>query len=74
MTPLAPVETKFFLPRARDGAVARPRLDEQLGRGSRLTLVSAPAGFGKTTLVGTWVSTFGGVYRSTRGLAFPRLR
>jgi LuxR family maltose regulon positive regulatory protein len=58
VTLLAPVETKFFLPRARDGAVARPRLDEQLGRGSRLALVSAPAGFGKTTLVGTWLSAY----------------
>jgi LuxR family maltose regulon positive regulatory protein len=53
---LALVETKFFLPHGRAGSVPRPRLDEQLGRGSRLTLVSAPAGFGKTTLVGSWLA------------------
>ncbi|HEX5090652.1 MAG TPA: LuxR C-terminal-related transcriptional regulator [Nocardioides sp.] len=53
---LALVETKFFLPHGRGGSVPRPRLDEQLGRGSRLTLVSAPAGFGKTTLVGSWLA------------------
>jgi LuxR family maltose regulon positive regulatory protein len=54
--PVALVETKFFLPVVREGSVARPRLDEQLGRRSRLTLVSAPAGFGKTTLVGSWLA------------------
>ncbi|MEU4243897.1 LuxR C-terminal-related transcriptional regulator [Actinoplanes sp. NPDC026619] len=47
------VETKFYLPRVRRGLVARERLVERLGRGAeaRLTLVSAPAGFGKTTLL-----------------------
>ncbi len=59
MTSLHLVETKFFLPRTRAGAVPRPRLDELLGRGSRLTLVSAPAGFGKTTLVGSWLTHTG---------------
>jgi ATP/maltotriose-dependent transcriptional regulator MalT len=36
--------------------VARPRLSEALaaGEGRVLTLVSAPAGFGKTTLLGAW--------------------
>lgn len=56
MTSAALVETKMFVPQARSGAVARPRLDDQLSAGSRLTLVSAPAGFGKTTLVGSWVA------------------
>jgi LuxR family maltose regulon positive regulatory protein len=37
--------------------VPRTRLDERLSRGmdARLTLVSAPAGFGKTTLLGSWL-------------------
>lgn len=56
------VETKFLLPRPRTRFVARPRLDEALLRGSEatLTLVSAPAGFGKTTLLGTWLAAGGG--------------
>lgn len=45
--------TKFRLPRPRPTAVARPRLIEQLLRGlqMRLTLIAAPAGFGKSTLL-----------------------
>ncbi|HEY3513321.1 MAG TPA: LuxR C-terminal-related transcriptional regulator [Kribbella sp.] len=53
------IATKLFPPARRSGLVARPwlaeRLDSTLDRGHRLTLVSAPAGFGKTTLVGDWV-------------------
>ncbi len=47
------VETKLLAPQARSDAVTRPRLTELLDRGrrARLTLVSAPAGFGKTTLL-----------------------
>jgi NADPH-dependent curcumin reductase CurA len=46
------VTTKLLVPRPRARAVARGRLDELLGRRSdaTLTLVSAPAGFGKTTM------------------------
>jgi hypothetical protein len=46
------LETKLHVPRWRRGLVARPRLSERLSRGTQaaLTLVSAPAGFGKTTL------------------------
>ena len=42
--------------RLTQGAVARPALLERLrsGRGRALTLVSAPAGFGKTTLLTAW--------------------
>jgi LuxR family maltose regulon positive regulatory protein len=47
------VTTKLRAPRTRPNLVARPRLREVLARdeGRRLTLVSAPAGFGKTTLL-----------------------
>ncbi len=54
---IALVETKFFVPAGRDGLLARPRLDVAPGgRRQRLTLVSAPAGFGKTTLLATWLA------------------
>jgi LuxR family transcriptional regulator, maltose regulon positive regulatory protein len=56
--PAALLETKFYVPRPRHGLVPRPRLSERLERGaaSRLTLVSAPAGFGKTTLLAEWLA------------------
>jgi DNA-binding SARP family transcriptional activator len=52
------LETKFCLPRSRRGLVPRPRLSERLDEGaaSMLTLVSAPAGFGKTTLLAEWLT------------------
>ena len=52
------LETKLHVPRWRRGLVARPRLSERLNRGaeSALTLVSAPAGFGKTTLLTEWLA------------------
>jgi LuxR family maltose regulon positive regulatory protein len=52
------LETKLHVPRRRRGLVARPRLSERLSRGaeSALTLVSAPAGFGKTTLLTEWLA------------------
>jgi LuxR family transcriptional regulator, maltose regulon positive regulatory protein len=50
------VTTKLRPSQSRPRLVARPRLTEKLDpeAGRRLTLVSAPAGFGKTTLVGEW--------------------
>jgi LuxR family transcriptional regulator, maltose regulon positive regulatory protein len=50
--------TKLYIPRPRRGLVTRPRLSERLSRGgeSKLTLVSAPAGFGKTTLLAEWLA------------------
>ncbi len=53
------LETKLFVPRPRRGIVARGRLRERLSRGteSRLTLISAPAGFGKTTLLAEWLAS-----------------
>jgi LuxR family maltose regulon positive regulatory protein len=52
------LETKLHMPRGRRGLVARPRLAERLSRGteSALTLLSAPAGFGKTTLLTQWLA------------------
>ena len=52
------LETKLYVPRPRRGLVPRPRLSERLNRGaeSKLTLVSAPAGFGKTTLLAEWLA------------------
>jgi LuxR family maltose regulon positive regulatory protein len=50
--------TKLHVPRRQRDLVARPRLSERLSRGveSALTLVSAPAGFGKTTLLTQWLA------------------
>ena len=49
--------TKLYIPPTRQELVPRPRLIEQLNDGlhRKLTLISAPAGFGKTTLVSEWV-------------------
>src|SRR3712207_1806196 len=51
------VETQLLLPRLRRETVARPRLAHALDRASDapVTVVSAPAGFGKTTLISTWL-------------------
>ena len=56
--PIALLETKLYVPRPRRGLVLRPRLSERLDRGtaSKLVLVSAPAGFGKTTLLAEWLA------------------
>ena len=55
--------TKLFAPTQRGRLVARPRLlaelDGTLDDGHRLTLVSAPAGFGKTTLLSGWTARLG---------------
>jgi LuxR family maltose regulon positive regulatory protein len=53
------LQTKLHAPRSRHGSVVRQRLADQLSRGveSKLTLVSAPPGFGKSTLVGDWVAS-----------------
>ena len=51
--------TKFYFPPVPSGFVARPQLLEKLDEAltHRLTLVSAPAGAGKTTLVSAWVQS-----------------
>jgi LuxR family maltose regulon positive regulatory protein len=54
------LSTKLYVPDARPNGVSRPRLIEQLNEGlsasRKLTLISAPAGFGKTTLVSEWIT------------------
>ena len=56
LTPL--LTTKLHIPRRRRVLVARPRLSARLSRGNEvpLILVSAPAGFGKTTLLTDWLA------------------
>ncbi len=57
------VAGKLFIPTPCRGLVTRPRLNGLLRQGaeSRLTLLSAPAGFGKTTLLAGWLrETAGG--------------
>jgi LuxR family maltose regulon positive regulatory protein len=60
--------TKLFIPPLRPNVVLRPRLIEQLNEGlhRKMTLISAPAGFGKTTLVSAWVA---GIERPTAWLS-----
>ena len=52
--------TKLYIPPPRPKVVQRPRLLQQLNEALRytpgVTLISAPAGFGKTTLVSEWVA------------------
>jgi LuxR family maltose regulon positive regulatory protein len=47
------LETKLYAPQVHAGVIARPRLTDRLARATStpVTLVSAPAGFGKTTLL-----------------------
>ncbi len=53
--------TKLYFPPHRPEIVARPRLIERLNAGlhRKLTLISAPAGFGKTTLMSEWIAGCG---------------
>ena len=54
------LQTKLNVPPLLSSLVSRPRLIDRLNQGlqlgRRVTLVSAPAGFGKTTLVSEWVA------------------
>jgi LuxR family maltose regulon positive regulatory protein len=56
--PVALLTTKLHIPPARPDRVSRPRLIERLDAGLScdLTLISAPAGFGKTTLLADWAT------------------
>jgi LuxR family maltose regulon positive regulatory protein len=53
--------TKLYVPQTTPDLVPRPSLNEHLNEGLRrkLTLVSAPAGFGKSTLVTGWLAESG---------------
>ncbi len=50
--------TKLYLPKGRPGLVGRPRLTARLNEGltGAITLISAPTGFGKTTLLSEWLA------------------
>lgn len=52
------IQTKLVPPPTRPNIVSRPRLIKQLNKGwqRRLTVVSAPAGFGKSTLISDWLA------------------
>ncbi len=56
--PTAILVTKLFIPPDRPEFVSRPRLIDRLNAGlnRKLTLISAPAGFGKTTLAAAWTA------------------
>ena len=69
------LETKLHVPRRRRSLVVRPRLTGRLSHvwESALTLVSAPAGFGKTTLLAEWLADAVTVDRSVAWLSLdPR--
>lgn len=53
--------TKLFIPPTRPGHIPRPRLIDQLNQctylGCKLILITAPAGYGKTTLATAWLNS-----------------
>lgn len=53
------IKTKLFVPRLSGNLISRPHLIERLEKGAEcaLTLISAPAGYGKTTLLAEWINT-----------------
>src|SRR5512135_3297457 len=57
--PTTLLATKLYIPPYRPDLVSRPRLlrklNDSLAPGRKLTLISAPPGFGKTTLVLEWL-------------------
>lgn len=54
---VAPFASRLAPPRPRDGMVPRPALLDLIARSSDVVLVSAPAGYGKTTLLAAWAHT-----------------
>ena len=54
--------TKLYVPPLRENVVLRPHLIERLDEGLRrkLTLISTPAGFGKTTVLSEWIAAYKG--------------
>jgi LuxR family maltose regulon positive regulatory protein len=63
--PIPILTTKLYIPLPRPKVILRPRLIEKLNEGlhqyqnfgRKLTLISAPAGFGKTSLVSEWLAS-----------------
>ncbi len=55
------LRTKFYIPPTHSKQIARPRLSDMISSGldRALVLVSAPAGYGKTTLVSSWLKEKG---------------
>ena len=58
------LKTKFYRPKPSPNNILRPRLHKTLDKGlsGKLTLVAAPAGFGKTTLISSWVQQHSQVF------------
>ncbi|GEM_PF-30366 len=52
------IKLKLFVPQLRNDLISRPHLINRLDQGSNcaLTLISAPAGYGKTTLLAEWIN------------------
>src|SRR5512133_2032196 len=71
------LKTKCFTPSWRAGAVSRPRLIEHLQaglqEGRKLTIVSAPAGYGKTTLAAEWIRTIQSKHQAVTDVAWLSL-
>src|ERR1044071_96920 len=67
--------TKLSIPPKRQDWVLRTRLTKRLDQGleRRLTLISAPAGFGKTTLIASWLHSLGNRHQTARRVAWLSL-
>lgn len=59
--PITVLQTKLYMPQAHPRSVSRPGLwaHLQAGLSGKVTLITAPAGFGKTTLASQWLSAVG---------------
>ncbi len=57
--PISILATKFHPPTVRSALVERPALHNRLTQGLRgkVTIISAPPGFGKSTLVAEWIAS-----------------
>ena len=67
--------TKLSIPPKRQDWVLRTRLTKRLDQGlqRRLTLISAPAGFGKTTLIASWLHSLGNRHQTAPRMAWLSL-